>query len=79
LEIKETEIKNILSTVLEVNLEDINEGLEQSTHSSWDSMKHLILISAFEDEFEITLTDDEVVNMTTYSAIINTIRKHKDE
>ena len=79
METKETKVKYIISTVLEVKLTDINDNLQQSELASWDSMKHLILISALEDEFKITLSDDEVIKMSNYNSIITIIRKHSDE
>ena len=79
METKETKVKYIISTVLEVKLTDINDNLQQSELASWDSMKHLILISALEDEFKITLSDDDVIKMSNYNSIITIIRKHSDE
>ena len=75
----ETKIIDILTTVLELKEGEAREHITQSNLPDWDSMKHLILISAFEDEFSIRFKDEDVVNMTDYQTIITTIRKYSNE
>ena len=42
---------------------------------AWDSVAHLMLVSAIEEGFRITLDADDVVAMTDYPAIRRTLRE----
>jgi acyl carrier protein len=42
---------------------------------TWDSVAHLMLMSAIEEGFGITLDADDVVAMTDYPAIRRTLRE----
>ena len=42
--------------------------------ASWDSVAHLMLASAIEEGFGITLEGDDVVAMTDHAAIIRILR-----
>ena len=75
----ESKVKDILTTVLDLKDSEVGEQIKQSDFVNWDSMKHLILISAFEDEFSIRFADEDVVNMTDYQTIITTIRKYRND
>ena len=40
---------------------------------SWDSLKHMNLITALEDEFDIRFDDDEIIALMRYSMIVATV------
>jgi len=56
-------IKNIMSIVFEVPQEHITETSSKDTLENWDSLRHLNLIMALEEEFDITIPDEEVDNL----------------
>ena len=60
---------SVMSIVLEVPVEDLNEDSSSDTVGNWDSLRHLNLILALEDEFEITIPNEEVGNMVNYKLI----------
>lgn len=62
-------IKIIMSAVFEVPIEEITEESSSDNIESWDSLKHLNLILALEEEFEITIPDEEVGNLFNYKLI----------
>jgi len=73
-----TEIKNVMSAVFEVPVEQITEGSSADTIDAWDSLKHLNLILALEEEFDISIPDEEVGNLFNYKLIeliVNECRK----
>lgn len=39
------------------------------TIESWDSLKHMNLVIALEDEFQITIPDEEIGNLLSFSLI----------
>lgn len=70
----EQKIKDIMSTVLEVPVDQINEDSSTDTLDNWDSLHHLNLVLALEEEFNISIPDEEVGNIVNFkklSSIIN--------
>ena len=62
-------IKNVISSVFEISESDINDDSSPDTIESWDSLKHMNLIIALEEEFEVTFTDNEIFKMMNYALI----------
>ena len=57
----------IVSTALEVPNESIDPEKKFDEYHNWDSMKHIMILGMLEDEFNITLDDDEINLMTNCS------------
>jgi acyl carrier protein len=66
---KDIRIKQVMSAVFEVPLESINEDASTDTIENWDSLRHLNLILALEEEFGVTIPDEEVGNLVNYKLI----------
>ncbi len=66
----EERIKNIMSIVFEVSIDEIKEDSSPDNISSWDSLKHMNLIVALEDEFNIQFTDDNIVEMINMKLLV---------
>ncbi len=66
-------IKEIMSAIFNVDISNINEDSSSDTIDSWDSLKHMNLILAIEEEFNLSLSDDEVINMFDFKSINNTL------
>ena len=62
-------IKNIMSAVFEIPVHEIDENSSPDNIESWDSLKHMNLIIALEEEFEIEFTDDEILETMNYALI----------
>lgn len=62
-------LRQIMSTVFDVPIEDIIEDASTDTIENWDSLRHLNLILALEEEFAITIPDEEVGNLVNYKLI----------
>jgi acyl carrier protein len=56
-------IKNVMSAVFEIPIEEINNV------GSWDSLKHMNLVVALEEEYDIELIEEEIVEMMNLSQI----------
>ena len=48
---------------------DITDESSPDNIESWDSLKHMNLIIALEEEFEVTFTDNEIFKMMNYASI----------
>jgi acyl carrier protein len=56
-------IRDLFATLLQVSPDQIEDDTQPGTMSRWDSMQHLILVSAFEEEFGLELEPEEAVDM----------------
>jgi len=65
----EPRIKEVMSSVFDIDVDAINEDSSQDSIEQWDSMKHLDLIVAIEEEFGITIPLEEVGNMINFKYI----------
>ena len=62
-------LKQIMSTIFDVPVESITDDASTDTIENWDSLRHLNLILALEEEFNVTIPDEEVGNMVNYKLI----------
>lgn len=65
----EDRIKNIMSVVFEISIQEINDKSSKDTITSWDSLKHMNLVIALEEEFEMEFSESEIPGITNYRAI----------
>lgn len=65
----EDRIKNVMAAVLDISSEEINDDSSPDTIESWDSLKHMNLVVALEEEFGIQFTDEEIVEIVSYTLI----------
>ena len=70
----ENRIKNVMSAVFEIPVEQIKDDSSPDTIGSWDSLKHMNLVVALEEVFEIEFTDDEIVEIISFAFIQTTIK-----
>lgn len=59
-----------ISKVLEVPVDEIELTSSPDTLASWDSLKHMNLILALEEEFGVMFDDDQIVNMVKVDLIL---------
>ena len=62
-------IKNIMASVFEISIDDINEHSSPDTIENWDSLRHMNLITVLEEEFNIRLNDEQITEMMNFSLI----------
>ena len=58
---------------------EVNDNLKYNEIPEWDSIGHMSLISALEDEFEITIETDDIVDYSSYRKGIEILKKYKIE
>jgi len=72
----EAKIRELMAEIFEVKEGQISDDLEAKEVSWWDSIKHLSLITALEEDFEITLTMKEIQSMTSFNKIKDIVSRH---
>ena len=70
----EERIKKVMSAVFELPIEEINYESSPGTIETWDSLKHMNLIVALEEEFDVQFDDEEIGEIMNYSLILNIIK-----
>jgi len=65
----EDTLKDVMATVLGIVADSINEDTSMDTVEAWDSIKHMNLVLAIEEEFGISIPDEDAANITTYPLI----------
>ena len=65
----------IVSQVFDVPAAQLNEDSSPDTVDNWDSLKHMNLVLALEEEFGVTFSDEEVVVMLSVDIIIETLKE----
>jgi acyl carrier protein len=68
-------IKQVMSVVFEILPNLINEDSSIDNLENWDSMRHLNLILALEEEFGISIPDEDVGNLVNFKLIILVINE----
>lgn len=72
----EKKVKDIMASVFEVSSKEINEESSSETIENWDSMMHMNLIVALEEEFEVEFDEEEIIEMMDYQSILDILSKH---
>ncbi|MBA5247448.1 acyl carrier protein [Marnyiella aurantia] len=70
----ETRIKNVMASVFEMPAEQINAESSPDNIENWDSLKHLNLVVALEEEFDIEFDDDEALELMSFSSIYDLVK-----
>lgn len=71
----ENRIKNIMASVFEIDASLINENSSPDNIERWDSLRHMNLIVALEEEFEIQFIEDEIVELLNFKLIYLTLKE----
>jgi acyl carrier protein len=67
--LNENALKQIMATMLNVDYSTINEDSSMDNVPSWDSLRHMNLVLALEEEFKVTIPDEDAGNITSYKLI----------
>jgi len=74
----EERIKNVMAAVFNVSPEQISDDASPHQIAAWDSLKHMNLIFALEEEFDIHFEEAEVASMVSFDIIAATIRAYAE-
>ena len=67
---------DIICKILLLEENQISDTLARDDVEEWDSMSHLVLISECENTFNVSFSDDEVVEMQTIGDLKQTLTNH---
>lgn len=64
----------IIMDVFEVD--SVDESMTRENTEKWDSLLHLTLVTAIEDEFDIMLDTEDILNLNSYASGLEIIAKY---
>jgi acyl carrier protein len=67
-------IKKILAEELEIEIEDIPDDAKLNDFDKWNSLNHIKLMLALENEFNIELNEESIRKLVSLKTIIEQIR-----
>ena len=76
IKINEDKLKQVLADVFGVDLRTINDTTSVDTVAEWDSLRHLNLVLALEQQFNIVLSGEQTVQILSYPLIKIVLEEH---
>jgi len=72
----EMRLKQLMADVFGLDIRRIDENTSVDTVKEWDSLNHLNLVLALEGEFNISLTEEQTVQILNYPLIKMVLVEH---
>jgi acyl carrier protein len=69
----EEQIKQVIADILDVDPNSINESTNRDNTSKWDSLNHINLMIALEQEFSVTFDPTEMESMFSFADILEVL------
>jgi len=69
----EQQVRNILFSVLGIEIREINSNTSPDTVDNWDSINHLNLMIAMEEEFDVEFSQENILKMITFEEMCTTV------
>ncbi|MWV61800.1 acyl carrier protein [Helicobacter saguini] len=71
----DSKVRDILGEILGV---EIYDDIAMSNCKEWTSLAHIDIIMSLEEEFEISFKQDDLVNLTSLKALVDSIKELKN-
>jgi len=68
-------VRLIIAEALNLSVEEVSPNAIQENFSDWDSMAYLSILSSIEDEFGISISQENIDNFGSVPQIMNEISK----
>ena len=67
--LNEDKLKQVMATMLKVEVSVIDADSSMDNMPNWDSLRHMNLVLALEGEFGVVIPDEDAGNITSYKLI----------
>jgi len=71
----EEQVRQVMGDVLNLDPGSIDGSTSKDSTASWDSLSHINLIVALEQEFQVSFDVSEIESMLGYSDILETLER----
>lgn len=72
----DSQVKQVMADVLGLSPEAVGESTRSDQIASWDSLNHIRLVLALEQEFQVAFEIGEIESMVSYADIMRVLQ-HK--
>lgn len=69
-------VKQIMAVLFEINPDEITFESSSDTIENWDSLRHMNLVTALEEEFDIRLSDENIIEMLNYQLVLEVLKEN---
>jgi acyl carrier protein len=69
-------LREVFRTSLDLPPDADVDDLRYQDNDKWDSLAHMSLVAALEDEFEVMLDTDDVINMSSFGEAVRILGKY---
>ena len=69
----------IFKTALNISDDKLSENLKYNEIEEWDSIGHMTLIAALEEEFKISLETDDIIEFSSFKKGMSILKKYNVE
>ena len=70
---------NIFKTALNINDDKMSENLKYNEIEEWDSIGHMTLMAALEEEYKISLETDDIIEFSSFKKGMSILKKYNVE
>ena len=71
----EVRIKQVMADILDLPADSIDDSTVMERIDSWDSLTHINLCLAFEQEFQVSFEVSEIESMLSYTDFVEVLEK----
>tara|TARA_A100001011_G_C13957041_1_gene693668 strand:- start:62 stop:301 length:240 start_codon:yes stop_codon:yes gene_type:complete len=69
--------KKAFTDSLSIDKKNFTEDIEYNSIPEWDSIGHMTLMSALEDEFKVSIETDDIVDFSSFKKGMEILKKYK--
>lgn len=73
----ENKLKRIFAEALNISEENVTDTLEYNGIPEWDSIAHMALIAAIDEEFDIMMDTEDVIDLSSYLQAKEILKKYE--
>jgi acyl carrier protein len=71
----EQQVRQVMADILGVEPDSIDVSTAKDSTAAWDSLNHINLVVALEQEFQTSFDVSEIESMLTFSDILETLER----
>ncbi|WP_041361669.1 acyl carrier protein [Nautilia profundicola] len=75
----EERLKKVFAESLGIEEKKVTDDLKYNTIDEWDSVAHMTLVAAIEDEFDIMLDTDDIIDMSSFAKAKEIVAKYLEQ
>jgi len=71
----ESQVRKVLAAVLSIEIDVIDRSSDRNTLPRWDSLRHMNLVLALEQEFGVEIADEEIPLLFSVEGILRLLEE----